>query len=152
VRERIERWCSPEAMDIAGADKALVARLVNGGLVRDVAELYSLKLAEVAALEGRDQNFARDFLEAVAASKSREAWRVLYGLSIPLVDLEVASQLCRQFAALDDILPAGPERMMQPAGVAEAVARSIAQWYGDGANRRLVRRLQKAGVNFKTGT
>jgi DNA ligase (NAD+) len=139
-------------MDIGGADRALVAQLVNRGLVRDAAELYSLKLAEVAALEGRGRDFAKVFLEAIAASKSREAWRVLYGLSIPLVDVEVASQLCRQFAALDDILPAGPERMMQTAVVAEAVARSIAQWYGDGANRRLVRRLQKAGVNFKTGT
>ena len=151
TRERIEHWCSPEAMSIPGADQSLVAQLVNRGLVRDVAELYSLKPAEVAGLEGRDKEFAKSFLEAVIASKSREAWRVLYGLDIPHVDVEVARQLCRHFTALDDILAAGPESLLKQAGVSEAVARSIAFWYGDGVNRRLVRRLQRAGVNFKTG-
>lgn len=151
VRQQIEHWCSSGAMDIAIADKPLVAQLVKQGLVFNVAELYSLKLKEVAAMEGRNQQFATDFQDQLAVSKTRAAWRVLYGLSIPLVDAEVAKELCMHFAALDDILPAGPERMSKQAGVAEAVARSIAQWYGDGVNRRLVRRLQKVGVNFKTG-
>jgi DNA ligase (NAD+) len=149
VRERIEHWCSGEALDIPLADKALVAQLAKRGLVFDVAELYSLKLKEVAALEDRDESFARDLLDQLAASKSREAWRVLYGLSISQVDAEIAAQLCGHFAAVDDILSAGPERIMKQGGVSETVARSIAHWYGDGVNRRLVRRLQKAGVNFK---
>ena len=151
VRGRIEHWCSPGALDIPLADKALVAQLVNQGLVFDAAELYSLKLKEAAALEGRNEQFAKEFLDQLAVSKTREAWRVLYGLSIPMVDAEVAKELCQHFAALDDILPAGPERIMQQASVADAVARSITHWYGDGMNRRLVRRLRKAGINFKTG-
>jgi len=151
LRERIEHWCSPGAMDIAIADKALVAQLVGQGLVRDVAELYSLKLSEVAALEGRDKKFAQSFLDQLAASKSREGWRVLYGLGISQVDPETARQLCRHFTAVDDILTAGPERLLKQAGASEAVVHSIAQWYGDSVNRRLLRRLQKAGVNFKTG-
>ena len=151
VRERIGHWCSPEAMDIPLADKALMAQLVKQGLVFDVSELYSLKLSEVAALEGRDKQFARDFLDQLTASKAREAWRVLYGLSIPMVGVEAAKELCRHFAAVDDILPAGPDRIVKQAAVSDAIACSIAHWYGDGVNRRLVRRLQKAGVNFKTG-
>ena len=67
------------------------------------------------------------------------------------MDVEVARQLCRHFTAVDDIVAAGPERLLKQAGVSEAVARSIAHWYGDIVNRRLVRRLQRAGVNFKTG-
>jgi len=150
VRERIEHWCSPEAMNIAGADKAVVAQLVGRGLVRDVAELYSLRLAEVAGLKGRGKAFAGRLLEAVTASKTREAWRVLHGLGIPQLDAEAAMQLGRHFAAVDDILAAGPERLVKQAGVSDAVARNIAYWYADNVNRRLVRRLQKAGVNFKT--
>jgi NAD-dependent DNA ligase len=79
-------------------------------------------------------------------------WHCPNLVSIPLVDADTAKVMCRQFAALDDILPAGPERLMKQAGVTEAVARSIAHWYADSVNRRLLRRLQKAGVNFKTGT
>jgi len=150
VRERIEHWCSGGAMDIPLADKSLIAQLVKQGLVRDVAELYSVKISEVAALEDRDKEFAKSFIEQLAASKPREGWRVLYGLGIPQVDAESAKQLCRNFAAVDDILAAGPERLLKQAGVSESVAPSIAHWYGDSVNRRLVRRLQKAGVNFKT--
>lgn len=151
LRERLEHWCSPEAMDIAGADGTLISQLVKQGLARDVAELYSLKLAELAALDAQGKEFAKGFLAQLTNSKSREGWRVLYGLGVPQVDAEAARQLCRHFAAVDDILAAGPERLVKQAGVSEAVARSIAFWYGDSVNRRLVRRLQKAGVNFKTG-
>ena len=70
-------------------------------------------------------------------------------MSIPNVDAEAARELCRHFAAVDDILAAGPERMMKQAGVSETAARSIAHWYGDSVNRRLLRRLHKAGINFK---
>jgi len=150
VRERIEHWCSAGAMDIPSVDEALVAQLVKQGLVRDVAEMYSVKLIEVAALEGRDKQFAKSLIEQLAASKSREGWRVLYGLGIPQVDTESAKQLSCKLGAVDDILAAGPERLLKQAGVSESVARSIAQWYGDSVNRRLVRRLQRAGVDFKT--
>ena len=69
IRERIEHWCSPGAMAIAGADAAFLAQLVKRGLVRDVVELYSLKPAEVAGLEEGYKEFAKGFLEAVIASK-----------------------------------------------------------------------------------
>lgn len=151
LRDRLAHWCSPEAMNIAGADKALIAQLVERGLARDVAELYSIKLAELAGLPGRDREFAKRLFEEIVASKSREGWRVLYGLGIPQVDAETAGELCRHFAAVDDILAAGPERLSKQAGVSEAIARSVAFWYGDSVNRRLVRRLQKVGVNLRTG-
>jgi DNA ligase (NAD+) len=150
LRERIEHWCSPGAMNIAIADKALVAQLLKRGLVRDVAELYSVRLSEVAALEGRDKEFAKAFLAQLASSKSQEGWRLLYGLGVPQVDAETARRLCSHFAAVDDVLAAGPERIVEQAGVTEPVARSIAHWYGDSVNQRLVRRLQKAGVNFRS--
>jgi len=151
VRERLEHWCSAEALDIPLADRSLVAQLVERGLALDVAELYSLKPAEAAALEERDQEFGKAFLAQLASSKSKAGWRVLYGLGVPHVDAEIARQLCRHFGAVDDILASGPERLIKQAGVSLTIAKSIAFWFGDSVNRRLVRRLQKAGLNFKTG-
>lgn len=150
LRERLAHWCSADALNIAGADAALIAQLAKQGLACDVAELYSLKRSELAALPGRDKEFAQRLLDQLAASKSREGWRVLYGLGIPRLDAEIARQLCQRFAAVDDLLAAGPDRIVSQGGVGDTVARSIAFWYGDSVNRRLVRRLQKAGVNFKT--
>jgi DNA ligase (NAD+) len=150
LRERLAHWCSAEALNIAGMDAALIAQLVKQGLVCDVAELYSLKRSELAALPGRDLDFAKSCWEEIVASKAREGWRVLHGLGIPQVDAQTARLLCQHFAAVDDLLAAGPERIVSQTGVSESVARSIAHWYSDSVNRRLVRRLRKAGVNFNT--
>jgi DNA ligase (NAD+) len=150
VRRGLVHWCSPEAMDIAGGDAALVAKLVGKGLARDVAELYRIKVAELAALPGMDQDAAQKFFDATTASMKREAWRVLFGLGIPNLGAVEAQVLCRHFATLDALFATGPERLLKLAGVTEIMARSLAHWSGDPVNRKLVRRLEKAGVNFKS--
>jgi len=150
VRARIEHWCSPAAMDIAGGEAALVAKLVGKGLVRDVAELYRLKVAEIAAIEGMDRNSAKKCFDAIMASRKREAWRLLFGLSIPQVGATEAKSLCRHFALVDNVFAASAERLMQAEGVSAEAARSLVQWHSDGMNRKLVRRLFKAGLNFNS--
>ena len=150
IRARIEHWCSPAALDIAGGEAVFVAMLVGQGLVRDVVELYRLRVAELAALPGMDQNSAQKFFDAITASQKREAWRVLFGLAIPQLGEAEAKSLCRHFAAVDNVFAASVERLRQAEGVSEVTARSIVQWHGDGVNRKLVTRLFKAGVNFKS--
>ena len=149
LRARLEHWCSPGALDITGGDAALVAQLVGLGLARDVVELYRIKVAELAALPGMDKPSAQKFFDALTASQKREAWRVLFGLGIPHVGPGEAKSLCRHFASVDNVFAASVERLMQAEGVSEAVARSLVHWHSDSVNRRLVKQLFKAGVNFK---
>lgn len=150
IRARIEHWCSPEAMDIAGVDAALVATLVGRGLTYDVAEIYRLKLKEIAALEGMSPERAQQLFDAITASMKRDAWRLLFGLGIPLVGAAEAQALGRGFPSVDAVFAAGAPRLMQDAGVSEAVAQCVLRWHSDGVNRRLVKRLEKAGLNFKS--
>lgn len=150
LRERITHWCSAEAMDIAGGDAVLVAKLVGKGLAYDVAELYRIKLKELAALEGMDEAHAKNFFDAITASMKRDSSRVLFGLGIPLVNAVEAQALAKGFPTVDAVFAAGEARLVKDAGVSEAVAQSVTRWYGDNVNRRLVKRLEKAGVNFKS--
>lgn len=150
IRERIARWCSPEAMDIAGVDAALVAVLVGKGLTYDVAEIYRLKFKEIAALEGMSQEAAQRLFDGITASMKRDAWRLLFGLSMPTVGATEATALGKGFQSVDTVFAAGAPRLMKEAGVSEAVAENLVCWYGDSVNRRLVKRLEKAGVNFKS--
>jgi DNA ligase (NAD+) len=150
VRGRIEHWCARGAMDIEGGGEVLVYQLVSKGLVRDAAEIYSLKLDEVANLERMGKKSAQNFLDGVEASKSRDAWRVLYGLGIPHVGEGAAKSLCKHFAMLDDVLNASAERLLEAEDIGEIIARSIVQWAGDSGNKNLVDRLRKAGLNFKS--
>ena len=149
VLKRVALWTSPEAMDIQGCDAALVAQLVNRGLVRDAAEFYRLKLTEIASLDGMGKKSAQKLFDAITGSMKREAWRVLFGLAIPNIGAVEAQTLCKHFASLDGLFAIGRERLLQLDGITEVMARSLTHWYGDPVNRKLVRRLEKAGVNFK---
>ena len=137
-------------MDIAGVDAAVVATLVNKGLTYDVAEIYRLKLKEIAALEGMNPEAAQRLFDAITTSMKRDAWRVLFGLGIPSVGAVEARALGKGFPSVDAVFGAGAPRLMKKAGLGEVVAENIARWYGDGVNRRLVKRLEKAGLNFKS--
>lgn len=149
IRARLEQWCSPDALNVAGGHKALVAQLVQSGLVRDVAELYRLKLREIVTLERMDEASAINFLNELAASKKREVWRVLYGLAIPHVTAEAAKSLCGRFSSLDLIFGASAGQLMEARGIGETIAQSIVFWYGDSVNRKLIEKLRKASLNFK---
>ncbi|HXT13433.1 MAG TPA: NAD-dependent DNA ligase LigA [Candidatus Angelobacter sp.] len=150
VRGHLEHWCSRGAMDIEGGGEVLVRQLVQSGLVRDAAEIYSLKLAEVANLERMGEKSAQNFLDGVEASKSRDAWRVLYGLGILHVGTGASKSLCKHFPALDDIFAASAEQLMEAEDVGEVIAKSLTNWFSDSHNKSLVDRLRKAGVNFKS--
>src|SRR5262249_55863395 len=98
VRGRLEHWCGRGAVGIEGGGEVLVRQLVLAGLARDVADLYSLKPAEVAGLERMGEKSAQNFLTGVQESKQRDMWRVLYGLGILHVGAGVAKALGRGFA------------------------------------------------------
>ena len=148
VRGRIEHWCARGAMDIEGGGDVLVRQLVQAGLVRDVADLYSLKLAEVMGLERRGEKSARNILDGVAASKQRDLWRLLFGLGILHVGAGVAKALSRSFATLEDVFASGVDQLTECENVGEVIAQSVVQWQGDPRNQKLVERLRKAGLNF----
>jgi DNA ligase (NAD+) len=149
VLKRVALWASPQAMDIVGCDAALVNQLVQRGLVRDAAEFYQLKYGEIASLDGMDEVKTRALWDAIAASKKREPWRVLFGLALPGIGATEARLLCRHFAALEDLFATSRNELLRLEGVTEIMARNVTHWYGDPVNRKLVRRLAKAGVNFK---
>jgi DNA ligase (NAD+) len=148
VRGRIEHWCARGAMDIEGGGEVLVRQLVKSGLVRDIADLYSLKLDEVARLERMGEKSARNFLDGVTASKQRDLWRLLFGLGILHVGAGVAKALSRGFATLDEVFAASIDQLFRCDDIGEVIARSIIQWHGDSRNRALIERLRKAGLNF----
>jgi DNA ligase (NAD+) len=146
VRGRIEHWCGRGAMDIEGGGEALVAQLVQHGLVRDVAELYQLSTAELMELERMGEKSAQNFVSAIEASKSRDLWRLLHGLGILHVGVGVAKALARGFKDLDAILHASFEQLNAVDDVGEVIARSVSQWFADPHHRELIERLRKAGA------
>jgi DNA ligase (NAD+) len=150
IRGRLVHWCSRGAMDIEGGGEALVSQLVAQGLVDDVADLYRLSLAEVAGLDRMGEKSARSFLQGLEASKSRDLWRLLFGLGILHVGAGVAKSLGRHFAALDDLACASKDCLLAVEEVGEIIAVSLTRWFKDSRNRRLIERLRESGLNFRS--
>ena len=150
ARGRLEHWCSRGAMDIEGGGEALAALLVKSNLVRDVADLYELKLEAVVALERMGEKSAKNFLDALAASKARDLWRLLFGLGILHVGAGVAKSLARHFPTLDDIFAASAEQLTEAEDIGEVIAQGLVHWHSDARNRKLIERLRAAGLNFKS--
>jgi len=148
IRGRIEHWCARGAMDIEGGGEVLSAQLVKAGLVQDVADLYRLKLPELVALERMGEKSATSFLDGINQSKSRDMWRVLFGLGILHVGAGAAKTLGRSFPDLDAVLHASLDQLQATEDIGEVIAGSILRWHGE--NRKLVDRLRQAGVNFKS--
>ncbi len=150
VRGRMEHWCARGAMDIEGGGEALVSQLVKSGLARDVADLYQLTLEQLAGLERMGEKSARNFLDGIEASKTRDLWRLLFGLGILHVGAGVAKALGKCFATPDDLFAASLPQLTEIEDVGEVIARSLVEWHGDARNRNLMERLRKAGLNFKS--
>lgn len=150
VRGRLEHWCSRGAMDIEGGGEVLVNQLVKSNLAANVADLYQLTVEQVAGLERMGEKSARNFVEGVAASKSRDLWRMLFGLGILHIGTGSAKSLGRSFATLDDILAATEEQLKEADDVGEVIVKSIEQWRNEPKNRDLIERLRAAGLNFKS--
>jgi DNA ligase (NAD+) len=150
VRGRIEHWCARGAMDIEGGGEVLVSQLVSAGLVRDVADLYSLDLQQLTALERMGTKSAQNFLDGIEASKKRDLWRLLFGLGILHVGAGAAKSLARHFPNLDAISEVTALQLTEIDDIGEVIAQSIAQWMHQESNRGLLNRLRAAGLNFNS--
>lgn len=145
---RVEYWASKAAMDIEGLGSKIAEQLVREGLVKDVADLYYLKLEDLLALEGFAEKKARNLLEAIEASRQQPFWRVLTGLGIRYVGGIVAQILAGHFGSMDRLMAATEEELEQIEGIGPRIAHSVVDFFSRPRNRELVEKLRKAGVRM----
>jgi len=135
-------------MDIDHLGPAVIARLVDRGLVRDVAGLYRLRVGDLEGLARLGPRSARNLVEAIAASRDRGLARLLLALGIRMVGEQVARVLAARFGSLARLEAAPAAALARVPGVGPAIAESIVKFFGDAANRGLLRRLAAAGVRM----
>ena len=154
VEQRLRHFARRDTMDIEGLGDVLVHQLVEKGLVRDFADLYRLRerREELIGLERMAEKSADNLLAQIDASRSRELRRLVYGLGIRFVGERAAMLLARHFRRLDAIAAAPVEEMESIYEIGPVVARSVREWFDREENRRLLARLQEAGVSTEEQT
>ena len=144
----ILHFASRHVMNIDGLGEALVNQLTERGLVKNVADLYRLTKDDLLKLERMGEKSAENVLEEIEASKKLPLERVIYGLGIRFVGERTAQFLAEHFGSLDAIMNASAEELEEVNEVGPRIAESIAEFFGDEHNRKLVGDLRKAGLAF----
>jgi DNA ligase (NAD+) len=147
---RVLHFASRRAMRIEGLGYALAEQLIARKMLRDVADLYSLKLEDLASLERMAKKSATNVLSQIEASKSRDLWHLIYGLGIRHVGERTAGILGRQFGSLDRLGQATVEELDAVHEIGLTMAQSIRDWFDDQGNKDLCSRLRDAGVRIES--
>ncbi|HUE82716.1 MAG TPA: NAD-dependent DNA ligase LigA [Pyrinomonadaceae bacterium] len=146
LKGRILHFSSRRAMRIEGLGGALVDQLVEKKLVRDVGDLYALKLEEIAGLERMAKKSASNLLAQIEASKARDISNLVYALGIRHVGDRTAAILARHFGSLDRLKESSLVELDDIPEIGLTVAQSVRDWFDDEGNTELCERLRAAGV------
>jgi DNA ligase (NAD+) len=176
--ERLEHWVSRGALDIDGLGPKIVEKLVEGGLVTDVAGFYRLSAAQLAALDTGEEKYvrsltlalrertgdfekepsllgetvARKLIEQIEVSKRQPFARVLFGLGIRNVGKTVAETICKSYPSVEALAQATEEELTEVEGVGPVIARTVVQFFATPDNLRLIEELKQAGLSLaRTG-
>ena len=141
-------FASRRAMDIEGLGEKLVDQLVDEGVVRTPADLYTLGVAKLAALERMADKSAANVVAAIAASKDTTLQRFVYALGIRHVGEATARDLARHFGSLDALMDAPVEALLEVRDVGPVLAESVAAFFAEKHNREVIERLRAAGVRW----
>ncbi len=150
-KQALLHFASRRAMDIEGLGERLVEQLVDQELVHTPADLYRLRLEQLAGLERMGEKSAANLLEALERSRHTTFERFIYALGIRNVGESTARDLARHFGDLAPLLKASEETLLEVSDVGPIVARSIRQFLDEPHNRGVIDELAKAGVSWPAG-
>ena len=146
----ITHFASRGAMDIDGCGPAVIQQLVDTGLIRNVADLYSLHAQDVAQLDRMGAKSAENLIRAIENSKANDLSRLIYGLGIRQVGEKAAKVLAMHFKTFDALTAASVEELTEINDVGAITAQCIVDYLAQPQSQDLIRRLKEAGVNMES--
>ncbi len=148
IKGRIEHFISRKAMNIDSLGPETVDDYYQRGLVRDIADLYDLRVDQLSGLMGERMKSAQRILQGIQDSRQVPFERVLFALGIRFVGEIAAKSLARSFISFERLRTATLEELTQVDGIGEVIAASVVQWMNNENNLQIVERLRQHGVQL----
>lgn len=149
VARNIIHFASRNAMNIDGLGPAIVELLLQNGLIRNSADLYSLKKEQLAALDRMGDLSAQNLIDAIDRSRQNELSQLLFGLGIRNIGEKAAKLLAQKFATMENVENASAEDIASIDGFGGVMAESIVDYFSRTETRALLDQLNAAGVNME---
>ena len=150
LSRNISHFVSRDAMDVDGLGTAIVDSLIEKGHLRSPADIYYLTLEDLKGLWQNGDVAAKKLLFAIEESKKQDLARLIYALGIRQVGEKTGKVLAATFGAMDALMNASAEELMEVQDIGEITAGFIAQWFAEPQARHMIERLRDAGVNFNS--
>lgn len=148
IKGRIEHYITRKAMDISGGSET-VEHLFNAGLIKNIADLYTLKWEDVANLERWAEKSAKNLIESIANSNQVPYPRVLFALGIRYVGETVAKKIAAAFPSIDLLAQATVEDLIQVDEIGERIARSVVDFFQKDENIDIINKLKSFSIQFE---
>jgi DNA ligase (NAD+) len=142
----LEHFVSRDAMDIVGLGINTVEQLVNKDLIKNIADLYTLKKSDLLDLEGFGDKKADNLINAIQGSKTQPLYRLITGLGIRGVGQVAAQDLAKHYKNLDELSKASKEELESIEGFGPNIAESIVEWFKNKENQEILRKLKDNGI------
>lgn len=146
----IIHFCSRDAMDIEGLGESILEIFVNKGLIKDIADIYTLKAEDISIIEGLGEKSSQNILSAVSASKENDLSKLLFALGINHIGEKAAKLLSVHFGTLEKIMTASKEEILEIDGFGGIMADSLIKYFSLPQTKTLTERLISYGVNTKS--
>lgn len=146
LKRALKHFASKAALDIDTLGEKNVEALVDAGLVKDLADIYTLTVADLLKLERFADISAKKLINAITAKKTPALERFVFGLGIRHVGVQTAIDLVKAFETPDALSVATIEQLREVDGIGEVVAESVVAWFADEDNRRLLAKFAELGV------
>ncbi|HFU3728980.1 TPA: NAD-dependent DNA ligase LigA [Streptococcus suis] len=148
LMSKLEHFASRDAMNIAGLGSSIVEKLFLAGLVKDVADIYKLTVDDLLTLDGFKEKSADKLYQAIQASKSNSAERLLFGLGIRHVGSKASKILLENFGDLEALAQAGQEDIASLEGLGQVIAKSLTSFFASQGAQQLLAELKENAVNL----
>ena len=148
IMEGLIHFASRDAMNISGLGPSIVEKLFAANLVKDVADIYRLKVEDFLLLEGVKEKSASKLYQAIQASKENSAEKLLFGLGIRHVGSKASQLLLQHFHSIENLAQAAPEEVASIESLGSVIAQSLQTYFATEGSKILLDELKEAGVNL----
>lgn len=149
LQRSIVHFVSKEGMDITGLGYSIIEQLIEKGLITDIADIYKLKLEDIALLKKDGKKFASNLIEAIEKSKQNDLSKLITALGIRHIGGKSAKILAKKYKTMNKLMNATFEELSYMEDIGEISANSIRTFFMEERNRNLIEELKKSGVNMK---